>query len=133
MVFGADGALYKSVEYTGEAIRALKDAHMRVERNESETQVQLAKEQIEKLKLHENTEILNLTYRQGPDLPALRQAIEIDPGYADAYGDRFADGIRNPCAHWDGDPNGLANDFALPVRAYHAADRCAARVPAGSA
>jgi len=56
----------------GEAIRKLVDAHGRVEKNESETQVAAAKEEIERLKEHEGTEILNLVYRQGPDLPALR-------------------------------------------------------------
>ena len=55
----------------GEAIRALTDARKRVERNESEAQVQQANQIIEKLKHHEHTEILNLTYRQGPDLPVL--------------------------------------------------------------
>jgi len=55
----------------GEAIRALTDARKRVARNESETQVQLANALIETLKQHDHTEILNLTYRQGPDLPAL--------------------------------------------------------------
>ena len=55
----------------GEAIRALTDARKRVERNESEAQVQQANQIIEQLKQHEHTEILNLGYRQGPDLPAL--------------------------------------------------------------
>ena len=55
----------------GSAIRELKDAQMRVLKNESETQVLEANKLIETLKQHENTEILNLTYRQGPDLPAL--------------------------------------------------------------
>ncbi|MBN1652286.1 MAG: hydrogenase iron-sulfur subunit [Deltaproteobacteria bacterium] len=56
----------------GEALRKIADAKVRVEKNESEVQVAEAKKQIEELKRHEGTEILNLVYRQGPDLPALR-------------------------------------------------------------
>ena len=55
----------------GEAIRLLRDARGRVERNESDTQRKLAEEMVASLAHHEGTEILNLTYRQGPDLPAL--------------------------------------------------------------
>jgi quinone-modifying oxidoreductase, subunit QmoB len=55
----------------GEAIRQLRDAKMRIERNESETQVKLATELARSLAHHEGTEILNLAYRQGPDLPTL--------------------------------------------------------------
>jgi quinone-modifying oxidoreductase subunit QmoB len=55
-----------------EAIRTLRDARARVEKKESETQVQQATQVVESLKHHEGTEILNLAYRQGPDLPALR-------------------------------------------------------------
>ena len=59
------------VSADGEAIRQLRDAKKRIERNESETQVKLAQELVTKLGHHEGTEILNLTYRQGPDLPTL--------------------------------------------------------------
>jgi quinone-modifying oxidoreductase subunit QmoB len=55
----------------GEAIRALKDARVRQVKGESETQRKEAGEMAERLKHHEGTEILNLGYRQGPDLPAL--------------------------------------------------------------
>jgi quinone-modifying oxidoreductase, subunit QmoB len=55
----------------GEAIRQLRDARGRVEKKESETQVAAAQKIVEELKHHEGTEILNLTYRQGPDLPPL--------------------------------------------------------------
>ena len=55
----------------GEAIRQLRDARKRIERNESETQVKLATELAQSLAHHEGTEILNLAYRQGPDLPVL--------------------------------------------------------------
>jgi quinone-modifying oxidoreductase subunit QmoB len=55
----------------GEAIRQLRDAHARVERNESPTQVSAAQAIVEQLAHHGGTEILNLTYRQGPDLPVL--------------------------------------------------------------
>jgi quinone-modifying oxidoreductase subunit QmoB len=55
----------------GEAIRQLRDAKVRIERNESETQRKAAEEVVASLAGHEGTEILNLSYRQGPDLPAL--------------------------------------------------------------
>jgi quinone-modifying oxidoreductase subunit QmoB len=55
----------------GEAIRALADARIVVASGESETQRKSAAEKVNLLAHHERTEILNLTYRQGPDLPAL--------------------------------------------------------------
>ncbi len=56
----------------GEAIRALEDAELKVIKGESETQKAEAAKKVEELKCHKGTEILNLTYRQGPDLPVLR-------------------------------------------------------------
>jgi len=56
----------------GEKIRALHDAQRRVEKGESETQREEARKSVEQLRQHEGTEILNLEYRQGPDLPVLR-------------------------------------------------------------
>ncbi len=56
----------------GEAIRRLRDARHRAEHGESETQREEARKVAEELAGHEGTEILNLEYRQGPDLPALR-------------------------------------------------------------
>ncbi len=70
MVVLATGMVPNSAD--GEAIRELADAHMRIEKNESETQVAAAQEIVDNLKEHEGTEILNLGYRQGPDLPILR-------------------------------------------------------------
>jgi quinone-modifying oxidoreductase subunit QmoB len=55
----------------GEAIRQLRDAKMRIQRNESETQRKAAEGVAASLAHHEGTSILNLTYRQGPDLPVL--------------------------------------------------------------
>jgi quinone-modifying oxidoreductase subunit QmoB len=55
----------------GELIRQLRDAKKRIERNESETQRKAAEELAASLAQHDGTEILNLTYRQGPDLPVL--------------------------------------------------------------
>lgn len=55
----------------GEAVRQLRDAQKRVEKNESDIQRKAAEEVVARLGQHEGTEILNLTYRQGPDLPAL--------------------------------------------------------------
>ena len=55
----------------GEAIRILRDAKHTVEHGESESKKKEAAETVERLKHHEGTEILNLGYRQGPDLPSL--------------------------------------------------------------
>ncbi len=55
-----------------DAIRTLRDARRTVERNESETQRAEAGKIISQLLGHEGSEILNLGYRQGPDLPVLQ-------------------------------------------------------------
>lgn len=55
----------------GEAIRQLVDAKVRAEKGESEDQRKAGADVAEKLAGHEGTEILNLNYRQGPDLPSL--------------------------------------------------------------
>ena len=56
----------------GEAIRALEEAKVKAVKAESENQRAEDAKRAEELKCHEGTEILNLTYRQGPDLPALK-------------------------------------------------------------
>jgi quinone-modifying oxidoreductase subunit QmoB len=56
----------------GIAIRTLRDAEAKVVRNESDEQRQTAEKTVAEYKHHDGTEILNLTYRQGPDLPVLR-------------------------------------------------------------
>jgi quinone-modifying oxidoreductase subunit QmoB len=56
----------------GPAIRALRDANAKLARNESATQCKDAEAVIAQMKPHEGTEILNLNYRQGPDLPVLQ-------------------------------------------------------------
>jgi len=55
----------------GEAIRKLEDAKVTVVEGDSDIQRNRAAEDIEANKHHEGTEILNLEYRQGPDLPSL--------------------------------------------------------------
>lgn len=55
----------------GEAIRLLEDAKAIVAKGEAGAQLDMATKRVEELKRHEGTEILNLRYRQGPDLPAL--------------------------------------------------------------
>ncbi len=55
----------------GEAIRLLEDAKLAAVEGESEVQREVAAAKAEELKAHEGTAILNLNYRQGPDLPAL--------------------------------------------------------------
>jgi quinone-modifying oxidoreductase subunit QmoB len=70
LVVLASGMVPNSAD--GPAIRALRDATAKLARNESETQVQEAQKTIDQFKCHEGTEILNLNYRQGPDLPVLQ-------------------------------------------------------------
>ena len=55
----------------GEAIRKLEDAKQIAESGDSEGQRKDAAAKVEELAAHEGTEILNLGYRQGPDLPTL--------------------------------------------------------------
>jgi quinone-modifying oxidoreductase subunit QmoB len=57
----------------GEAIRALLDAEVKAVKAESETQRKEAARRVEELGRHRDTEILHLTYRQGPDLPVLAE------------------------------------------------------------
>jgi quinone-modifying oxidoreductase, subunit QmoB len=70
LVVLAVGAVPNSAD--GEAIRTLEDAKARILKNESEKQVADATKIVEQLSQHAGTEILNLEYRQGPDLPVLR-------------------------------------------------------------
>ncbi len=55
----------------GEAIRLLEDANVAVLDGDSEPKREAAAKTIEELERHEGTQILNLGYRQGPDLPSL--------------------------------------------------------------
>lgn len=55
-----------------DAIRTLREARRTIERNESETQREEAEKTVARLQQQEGTEILNLAYRQGPDLPVLQ-------------------------------------------------------------
>jgi quinone-modifying oxidoreductase, subunit QmoB len=59
------------VSADGEAIRTLKDAQHRAEHGESDVQKEAAREIVAANIQHEGTEILNLHYRQGPDMPTL--------------------------------------------------------------
>jgi quinone-modifying oxidoreductase subunit QmoB len=70
LVVLATGMVANSAD--GEAIRALEDAERVVVKGESEGQRAEAARKVEELGKHKDTAILNLTYRQGPDLPVLR-------------------------------------------------------------
>ena len=63
----------------GDKIRQLIDSKWIVENGDSEQLKKDAAERVEELKHLEGTEILNLNYRQGPDLPALVH------GYPDSH------------------------------------------------
>jgi len=56
----------------GEAIRKFHDAQAVVAKGEQGVQLENAKVVVKDLAAHEGTEILNLGYRQGPDLPVLK-------------------------------------------------------------
>jgi len=70
LVVLATGMVPRSAD--GEAIRSLHDARHNAEHAESSQVRKDSAELAEKLAHHEGTEILNLGYRQGPDLPVLR-------------------------------------------------------------
>lgn len=55
----------------GEAIRLLEDAKVKTETGETDAQKEEAAKKVAELAAHEGTAILNLDYRQGPDLPSL--------------------------------------------------------------
>jgi quinone-modifying oxidoreductase subunit QmoB len=69
MVVVAAGMVPNSAD--GEAIRAYHDAKVAAEKGETDVQRERAAEQARQLERHAGTEILNLDYRQGPDLPTL--------------------------------------------------------------
>ncbi|MHC5039047.1 MAG: hydrogenase iron-sulfur subunit [Planctomycetota bacterium] len=56
----------------GELVRQYTDAQGIVAKGEAGAQLEAAKKTVEELKHHEGTEMLNLGYRQGPDLPVLK-------------------------------------------------------------
>ncbi|OHB72524.1 MAG: heterodisulfide reductase subunit A [Planctomycetes bacterium RBG_13_63_9] len=56
----------------GEAIRRFRDAQAVIKKGEAGAQLEAAKKTVEELAHHEGTEILQLGYRQGPDLPGLK-------------------------------------------------------------
>jgi len=60
------------VSADGESIRKLIDARTVIAKNEAGAQLEAAKKTEEELRHLEGTEILNLNYRQGPDLPVLK-------------------------------------------------------------
>jgi quinone-modifying oxidoreductase subunit QmoB len=69
LVVLATGMVPRSAD--GESIRLLEDARRRAETSDSDQQKAEAAKVIEEYARHEGTEILNLDYRQGSDLPVL--------------------------------------------------------------
>ncbi|MBT7617350.1 MAG: hydrogenase iron-sulfur subunit [Calditrichaeota bacterium] len=70
MVVLATGMVPNSAD--SESIRLLNDAKAVVAKGEADNLVEKAEKKVEELKQHEGTEILNLDYRQGPDVPTLQ-------------------------------------------------------------
>jgi quinone-modifying oxidoreductase subunit QmoB len=69
LVVLATGMVPQSAD--GEKIRAVTDAKAFIESGEGGPQVEVMEKKIEEWGHHEGTEILNLDYRQGPDMPTL--------------------------------------------------------------
>jgi quinone-modifying oxidoreductase, subunit QmoB len=113
MVIGADlvvlatGMVPNSAD--GEAIRALQDAEIKLAKGESETQKAEAARKIEELKCHRDSAILNLSYRQGPDLPTLRD------GFPDSHFVCFPYETRRTGIY-------AAGAVRLPMDSTHAAE-----------
>jgi quinone-modifying oxidoreductase subunit QmoB len=93
----------------GEAIRALEDAQTKAVKAETENQRAEAARKAEELKHHAGTEILNLQYRQGPDLPVLRD------GFPDSHFICFPYETRRTGIY-------AAGAVRAPMDAVHAAD-----------
>lgn len=70
LVVLATGMVPQSAD--SEQLRALTDAQGIIVKGEAGKQLDMAKETVEELGHLEGTEILNLNYRQGPDLPVLK-------------------------------------------------------------
>jgi quinone-modifying oxidoreductase subunit QmoB len=70
LVVLATGMVPRSAD--GEAIRKFRDAQNVVAKGEEGAQLETAKVTVEEMAAYEGTEILNLNYRQGPDLPMLK-------------------------------------------------------------
>jgi quinone-modifying oxidoreductase subunit QmoB len=70
LVVLATGMVPQSAD--GELIRELHDSRHQAEHSESSQVRETSAARAEELKHHEGTEILNLEYRQGPDLPTLK-------------------------------------------------------------
>jgi len=77
LVVLATGMLPNSAD--GEKIRAVKDAKTFLATGEKGAQAEMATKTIKEFGHHEGTEILNLGYRQGPDMPTLQY------GYPDSH------------------------------------------------
>ena len=56
----------------GESVRKFRDAQATIAKGEAGAQLEMAKKTVVELADHEGTEILNLGYRQGPDMPVLK-------------------------------------------------------------
>lgn len=70
LVVLATGMVPRSAD--GELIRKYTDAKKIVAKDEAGAQLEAAKKTVEELAYLEDAEILNLTYRQGPDLPVFK-------------------------------------------------------------
>jgi quinone-modifying oxidoreductase, subunit QmoB len=96
----------------GEAIRLFRDAQAVVAKGEAGAQLEAAKGTVERLKAHEGTELLHLTYRQGSDLPALRYGFPDSHFICFPYETRRTGVYATGCVRAPNDMSGCQDDAA---------------------
>ncbi len=96
----------------GESIRQLTDAQATVAKGEAGAQLEAAKATAERLKDYAGTEILNLGYRQGPDLPMLKYDFPDSHFICFPYETRRTGIYVTGCVRAPGDTDSCAEDAA---------------------
>ncbi len=96
----------------GEAVRLYQDAQATIAKGEAGAQLEMAKETAEKLKDHEGTAILNLGYRQGPDMPVLKYSFPDSHFICFPYETRRTGIYAAGCVRAPGDSDACAEDAA---------------------
>ncbi len=99
----------------GEAIRKFIDAQDVIEKGEEGAQLEAAKVTVEELKHLEGTEILNLDYRQGPDLPQLNYSFPDSHFICFPYESRRTGIYAAGCVRAPGDRDACREDAAGAV------------------
>ncbi|NQT37507.1 MAG: hydrogenase iron-sulfur subunit [Planctomycetes bacterium] len=96
----------------GEAVRLYQDAQATIAKGEAGAQLKMAEETVEKLKDHEGTAILNLGYRQGPDMPVLKYSFPDSHFICFPYETRRTGIYAAGCVRAPNDTDACAEDAA---------------------